>query len=370
MNINILTQLDQLEGIASEWAQLALTSEHKSPLLTYEWLSCFFEINIAEGDWFVVVAHHHGKLCAVLPLVKSTFRFLGVVIPCLSLPRNDYTLSVDMLVKTQEEACIEQLFAAAFRAYPPAKLIDFSRIDGVSRSLRWILNNKPILATADKSARGGAILIDKNYEQYERELKKNFRKNLSRWRNQLNALDGVDFVYDETSEVNEETLNSIFNVEHSGWKGAGGTSILSDAKTELFFRTLAPKMAKQGWLSLQLLTGMNNKPLAGNFSLKFAQSMLVWKLGYSDAHQKLSPGSLLMDDLIRREFESKETCRVDLMTYEDWYANWNMDVRPFFNLWVFRPSFIGLIYSLALKSRLLLAVAKARLTKSTQKAAG
>lgn len=358
VDIKVFTDLEGIKSIADEWDTLALNSAPQSPMLSYAWLSCFFEVYCLSGDWMVVTAAEDGELRAVLPLVKAVFHLKGLPVQCLQLPNNHQTLSVDGLISPGYEYLLPALFNEAFTREPQCLCIHYPRIEEVSPALRWSTKASKPHSVSRLTAYGAGVEIDGDYEHYFQSLKKNFRSSLKRFRNRLKEQSGVSFIYDE-ADLNQESLDAIFSLEHSGWKGRDGTSILSHPDDVQFFRKLAEKLADRKWLSLQLLK-TDSGFLAGNFSVNFNKTTLIWKLGYSDDFAKISPGTLLMDEVIRSRFADGYD-RVDLLTNEKWYENWGMTFRPFYDLWVFRTGPSALLVEFMMKIIFTLSKIKSKL---------
>jgi len=364
ITIQSFDEIDQLDRIAPAWNALALESVHRSPVHSHAWLASWLDVYCRQGEWLVVTAHQGDQLLAVLPLVKKSAGRFGISYKYFQLPGNHQTISVDGLVKVGHEAVLQQLYDHIFAQHPHCLCIYYQRIDAVSPTLEWVLSNKPHHVAARVEATGGAVEIAGDYEDYVKSLKKNFRSSLKRFRNRLQDEQNVTFTYAEDA-FDAEAFAAFLQSEHSGWKGEQGTSILSNDEDVVFFRTLGQRLAAVGWLSLQSLRS-DSGVLAANFAVNFNRTTLLWKLGYSDQHAKISPGTLLMDDLLSRRFAAGFT-RVDLLTHEDWYNNWGMIFRPFYDLRVFRPGLTGRTAAALVRTRYQLAKVKQALAALLKK---
>ena len=346
MEIKIYNRLADLDAIAKEWDELSLQAPQQNPIMSHAWLSCFFSVYGHDLNWFVMTAFVDDKLVAVIPLVvRKKKTFLGEV-EYLQLPQDSHTLSVDACILFGHQSLLHSLHKAAFRYYPRACYIEYVRIDAVSENYNWLNNRKGLQIQTDLNAYGYSVASPPSYEEYLTSLSKNHRSNLNRWSNKLKNFTQVEVVY--SGEDSEELFQAVFALEHSGWIGRAGSSVLSDPQAIHYFHCLAKSLSSKGWLCYQLLK-VDNTYIAGNFSIQFNKRQLLWKLAYSDAHSKMSPGSLLLSDVIKRAIASN--IKVDLMTNESWYENWNMVRREFIDIRV---------YGLGVKSTLLMACNKLR----------
>jgi len=358
MEIRIYNQLEDMEFFAAQWDDLSLQSPQQNPIMSHAWLSCFFSVYGSQIKWFVVAAFDADRLMAVLPLtIQSRKTILGNVF-FLQPPKNDHTLSVDAITISGSQSVLPLLHKAAFKYCPSAQYIEYSRIDAVSENYRWLASHQSLLVQTDMNAFGYSISSDSTYDSYYAQLSKNHRSNLNRWSNKLKQFSSSEVIFLDRND--ENTFLGVFEMEHGGWKGREKSSVFSDDKSTQYFQSLAASLEKKGWLRYQILKG-DDSYLAGNFSVRFNKTQLLWKLAYSDNHSKMSPGSLLLSEIIKDAFEKKE--KIDLMTNESWYENWNMVKREFMDIQVFQLKPISLLLAVSVKMRMGLSRLKSWLRK-------
>jgi CelD/BcsL family acetyltransferase involved in cellulose biosynthesis len=355
MQIDVYKDLDSLSSIADAWDQLSMQCPQENPIMSHAWLSCYLECCCQSGDWIVITVVEQGKLIAVLPLVKRQAVLFGFTISFLQLPKNDHTLSVDAIVLDEKQEVLRKLHAIAFQQFPSALYIEYSRIDGVSHNLKWFGRALGIFAQIDLNAYGYALKPCENYQSYYDALSKNHKNNIKRWLNKLKQCHQVAYLYSSDGDI--KNFNSVFELEHSGWKGASGSSVLSSDQSRKYFFSLSKSLAKKGWLQYQILS-VDDECIAANFSVKFGKTILLWKLAYAETHSKMSPGSLLLLNTIHESYLQNAETRIDLMTNEAWYENWGMEKRPFYDAWIYRWSYKSLILMLLKAGRLKLSSIK------------
>jgi CelD/BcsL family acetyltransferase involved in cellulose biosynthesis len=91
-------------------------------------------------------------------------------------------------------------------------------------------------------------------------------------------------------------------VEASGWKGAGGTAILSAADTHAFYRAVARGFHATGRLKLSELW-LDGRVVAFDLSLLHRGRLHLLKTGYDERVRSLGPGLVLRRAVIERCFE-------------------------------------------------------------------
>ena len=80
------------------------------------------------------------------------------------------------------------------------------------------------------------------------------------------------------------------------------------------YRELASRLKTAGWLEWHFLK-VDNRVCAAHMAVRFPQALCVFKVGYDETLRKYSPGNVLMEAVLQREFElqvSEE--RVEFLT--------------------------------------------------------
>jgi len=349
----VLNNLDSIKEISCCWDNLAEESPHKSPVLSHAWLSVFFECRISvDQKWFVVVAYINDTVVGILPVVSTSKRLLGLTYKVLSLPGDDHTISVDMLVKVGlEEQVSLGLIDKAFSHEPRSRSFFFHRVDSCSNSYTYNVNKSFVISQFCED--GAFITSPENISDFRAGLTRNFRLNINKANNKFIKMNGANFYVNENHSDTKNNMDKIIAVESSGWKGEANTAIASAIGTEMFYRKLADSLAAKGWLSCHFLEA-EEKILAANFSIKFSHSMLIWKTSYNDKYKKISPGGLIMDYLVEYSSHHLDIDRIDAMSNDEWHKKWNMSYRAFNNYWVYKKTIVGFIFMMCQKIKLML----------------
>ena len=338
---NSLQKLSDFEAYQDQWNLLNSQLSQKNPLMSYDWISSFLEgVENRHGQFSVILCSIKGQLIAGLPLVLNRVKRFGFYINQLELPFDNQTMSVDMLMAPGYETyVIEPLLNHAFKVFKNVDQIVFRRIDGVSSSLSQI---KALKSSVSEYCEDGASLdIPDTFLDYRNALGKNFKSNLNKSNNKAKRLGDVKFSAHELHGLSSlEKLEIVCKLEDSGWKGRDKTSILKNTEDYDFYKRLISKLEKTDKLFFHFLL-IEEKVIAANLGIKQGDKILLWKLAYDEAFKKVSPGGLLLENLIFHLSESQEFKTIDLMTNESWYNNWNMSWRPFYNVFIFKNSVKG-----------------------------
>lgn len=333
-HLQILTTFAEIDAIAEQWDNLSEQAVHKNPLMSYQWLRTYFEFCAADFQhWAVGIVMQQGELLAVLPVTLVQVKKYGLPCQVLTLPYNSQTMSVDMLVAEHTaEDIYPQLVQALFKHFPRALYLHFHRIDGQSGTLHNLMG----IHTVSEFCENGASM-DNNLDFLSRRnnLPKNFKSNLNKALNKASRLGEMEFIYAATHDTPVAQMDIVIETEKNSWKGGAGTAIACSENNIRFYHALVKRLNHKGWLAIHYLK-LNDDIIAANLGIMFGGSLLLWKLGYRDDFKHLSPGGLLMEKLLQYTAGNEQIKRIDLMTNESWYNNWNMQWRPFYDLYVYK----------------------------------
>lgn len=97
-------------------------------------------------------------------------------------------------------------------------------------------------------------------------------------------------------------LEEGLRLESSGWKGSGGTAILSSPQTALFYRSIARSFHARGQLRTSELR-IGGRLAAFDLALLHGGRYLLLKTAYDESLRSLSPGLVLRRAVIEHCFE-------------------------------------------------------------------
>jgi CelD/BcsL family acetyltransferase involved in cellulose biosynthesis len=139
------------------------------------------------------------------------------------------------------------------------------------------------------------------FEEYRLRMKGHWRE-LERRRRKMHREHDVRevLVYDPPDV--DAALARGLAVEASGWKGAGGTAIVSSPDTDVFYRSVAHAFHRTGGLRLSELW-LDDRLVAFDLSLLHAGRLHLLKTGYDERVRALAPGLVLRRAVIERCFE-------------------------------------------------------------------
>ncbi len=138
-----------------------------------------------------------------------------------------------------------------------------------------------------------------------------------------------------------DLIDRAYRVEANSWKSRAGTALMQDPRQAGFFHLLGQRAAAQGHLRLAFLD-IGGQPAAMQYGIVRGGVFWSLRLGYDERYAKVSPGELLMLDLLT------DCVRCGLTRFEfcgksaGWTARWTSDARPIAAVRLYPPTADGL----------------------------
>ncbi|NIV15381.1 MAG: GNAT family N-acetyltransferase [Aliifodinibius sp.] len=134
----------------------------------------------------------------------------------------------------------------------------------------------------------------------------------------------------------------MMEVEAANWKGKMGTAIKTHDTLQKFFTELAYLMCKENYLRLFFLK-VNGEPIATQYAIEHSNRLWILKIGYDERWGNFSPGTLLMDRVVKYCFDQKlEACEF-LGNNDDWLHDWATGVHELVSYKIYPKTVTGIL---------------------------
>lgn len=146
-----------------------------------------------------------------------------------------------------------------------------------------------------------SILVPHQLEEdyLERFLSSKMRKNIRRFQKLLSEKGTIDWHLLSGRQIGLDSIDRFLNLEHMGWKGTKGSSLLSNPKDEAFFREMITSFAQNGRAFITELS-VNNQVIASTSNLISSKMGYAFKIGWDTQFAQASPGILNEVEFIKR----------------------------------------------------------------------
>lgn len=338
-----VNDLNDFLAMTQEWNHL-VTAHNNSLFLRHEYLRVWIESFASNANLKILTCRSEdGELVAGLPLMQRQGSVHGVPVREITALANNHSCRFDMVAQDPASAG-----AAFFRHltrrddWDVLKIIDVpdggqawhlydaARAAGFPVGV-WESQRSPYLALPSpvriRSGEPGTAISPRQRSNARRRLR------------QMKVKSSVRFECVHASEVSNG-LRDFFDVEHSSWKGRNGTACDQDDQTCAFYTRLAEVATEHDWLSMFRLV-LDGRTAAMHYGLIYNGSYLLPKVAFREEFSELSPGLVLMNEVIDA-CEARKVTSIDFLGGNDeWKLRWSCTVVPHYWLFIFRKDVKG-----------------------------
>ena len=278
-----------MRAAAPEWN--ALAAAQRSPFLTVEWLTAWWE-SFGDGEPDVLTVREDGTLRAAAFLGRDGTR--------LTAPANDHSGDWDALAA--DEDARKGVWEQVARMGIPVLVLPAMHEAAAERLAREVLQPAGYRVVAERGPESPYLELPASYDELLASKSGNFRSQLGRRRRGLEREGELVFRTTRGGQDLDRDLDAMFAVEAAGWKSSEGTAILSDSRTQGLYRSFAHAAAEHGWLRLHMLE-LDGQAIAADYSCVFAGGEFLLKTGFDEEWSRLSPGLVLRGEVLRQAIE-------------------------------------------------------------------
>jgi CelD/BcsL family acetyltransferase involved in cellulose biosynthesis len=341
---------ENLDLLAQEWDELAARAQ-AAPWLRPGWIAAWWRA-FGQGQLEILAIRKDGRLAAVLPL----YRRFGA----LHSATNWHTPQFGLLA--EDEGATQDLTRALFAHRRRRINVGFLGGDDLRAcsTAATAAGYRPFVRPIQRSP---YVPIAGTWAEYKQRLSAKRLSEIRRRRRLLEGAGRLSLQIVDGSERLAEFLEEGFGVEAAGWKGEGGSAIISRPQTRQFYSEVAHWGAARGVLRLAFLR-LDGRPLAFDYCLEEGNVHYLVKTGYDPAYRALGPGLILRYEMLARAFDTGLASYEFLGTDQPWKLEWADQFHEQVLLRTFGPTPCGVLewtafaYGRPLAKRLLTLVHK------------
>jgi hypothetical protein len=337
IKIETVNTLEGLESHAEDWNKLAWEASYRLPDQSHAWVASFLEHSLEPGEsWFCLFAYNQDKLIGVLPIVVSPRKRIGLSANTFRTPYNDQTASIDILAVPEKEEWVIPLFLSHLNHRPLTSFcLEMRRLPDCSPTLSAIGRGvKGIRSVVAFDGYGSYLKVEGSFEEYCARLGTKYLRNLRRLERKFFSLPGAALSFLTGKDLGDEELVRFMEVEATSWKCAKGSALCQCDALGAFYSALTRRLKELGWLEWHFLQA-EGKTVAANLAIRINRSLIILKTCYDESYAPFSPGTVLFGKMFERAFSSGQVDEVNLLTDYSWNQNWQVEKRPYYNLFVF-----------------------------------
>jgi CelD/BcsL family acetyltransferase involved in cellulose biosynthesis len=326
-------------GLEREWNDLVTTS-NDSLFLRHEFFRVWWESFGSSMRIQVLTGRApDGRLVAALPLMRQDSTIRGVPVRQAVSMANHHSCRFDMIAENPVAAG-EAFFSylAGQDDWDVLRIADVPQ-DGQAWHLYHAAAGKGFPVGAWESQRSPYLQLPPTEDELQGRVSSQLRSTARRRHRQMEKRGAVEFERLDGANLNP-FLDDFFAVERSGWKGRDGTACDQDEQTRSFYTRLADIAKERDWLSMFRLT-LDGRTVAFHYGLTYGSDYLLPKLAFREEFSDLSPGLVLMHEVLLNCI-GRNLRKIDFLGSDDeWKTRWSPSVLPHSWLYVFRRNLKG-----------------------------
>ena len=335
--------LEIVERLAPRWEKLC-EETHSLPFYRPEWIAAYLKAFEPDSQVVLMTASASDKLVAVLPLIRKRAWFAGIPVSKLVGAANIHSTQFDIVRTSCEagEAAIPA-FWSLFKRIPAWNMLELPLLSRNGAGLKLIrLASSDGCHTMSVRFSESPVLSLKRGEKGQltwlHDTSRHFRHELRRCAKVLAREMGEEPRLVRRTNPDHEALEQFYELEASGWKGGEGSAIKCAPQTRSFYNQISQAAAAGGYFCLHSLE-VNNRMLAGAFSVQSGDCLYPLKIAYDESLGRGGPGQVMFDRILD-ECTQRGITRLFFGGQNDAYKmKWTSETLPNFNAYVFSPDF-------------------------------
>jgi CelD/BcsL family acetyltransferase involved in cellulose biosynthesis len=295
INTRLIETLVDFAALADAWS--GLPASETDPLLSHDWFLAAASTLHREQRLQIVTVWREQKLVAVAPLIEARrqgtrwLEFIGS--RALFEPCN---------VLFSDEDARAALMRDVVALYCPLSLHRFPADSGLATLLRGFRSGWLVPVRSPPCRRVDML---QSWDSYLATRSRECRTGFPRKRRQLAAGGTVSFEsLSPDADAAVRLLDEFVQVEASGWKQRNGSALASRPSLHAFFAELARRFAARGQLRMSFLR-CDGDAVAAQLGVQYGNRYWELKVGYDERWHAMSPGRILLWEVLRDSFAQR-----------------------------------------------------------------
>jgi len=355
--IDTIETLEKLSEIKSDWERLFNLRKEMPLFFSFEVFAIYYETIIKNFKKvkmeIYVIKNENNKIVAIFPFtfqIKKYFIFLSL--RELSV-KDEYLIGFyNFLIDSGENP--EVIFQRFLKYLNESRRkLDIIKMYSIPEDEKLFKVFTSIVEKYYKIDEGetNTLVIDcqREFEDYiKNDLDGKDLRELKRKCRRLDEQGVVTLVEMKEPQEIEKGLPYFYEIEDSGWKGTGETSLKRSYYGE-FYQKLALHLAKEDKFRLYFLQ-VNNEYIAGIYVIIDRGILYLIKIGYSNAFSAYSPSNVLFYRVFEKLFTEKKISKIDFYgPYYHYQKIFGKQTKKRYNITIYNRKVLPTIYYVFLK---------------------
>ena len=192
------------------------------------------------------------------------------------------------------------------------------------------------------------LTFPNTYDEFFSSYSKKFTRNIRRLKNKAAAEGELSVRCVREANALDAAFEQFLDLENSGWKGESGSSLKKIPALRAYYQHFLDYYGENGSAQINLLYS-GDKPIAGHFAFNINKTVFLLKIGYEETLSSISPGQLLIDQLIEYGTTTGEFDQIHFVTAYNWMDRWKPSLQSSHLYYLPTGNPLGLLLLKALK---------------------
>ena len=336
--------LSGLQSLKKQWTSL---HQHCDLGARFEIYDAFARHLIENGENLFLIRIFSGEATiAIIPTTIHSISFGELTgIRVIGMPE-PYVCPHDFPIHPQAKTnLIAQCMLEAFRfIYPRWEVVRWNHVAHSSNALAVCKAMTDQAALIRPSNSCNWLDASLNFSALQSRFSKNLQANLKKARKKLGPPTAWNVGFSRLPDNLGENFSHFSRLEASGWKGSDGTKSAINLNQNInnFYRHLIA-MAGDDFAPEIALLCHEGSSIAGQLSICTRGTKHIVKIGYDEAYARLSPGQILLEEVLSEACQSPSIKKVSLVSDMPWHHTWRPQSENAYEITFFRHRLIGRI---------------------------
>ncbi len=305
LRVEQIDDIDALQDYREAWDTLLSRSPNSDLFGSYEWLTSWLNAFWRGKPIAFLFVWRGERLVGLVPLLRDVAGELWCP-KTLTLPVNPQTRREDIVYEGEPGEIVDAALGYLRQRGKRVK-IGLKRVRDDAATLRVLpeVAERHHMLTSTKPDTEAPILeLEKDWQSYLSSRSRHFRSELRRKRKAMAGAGAVELRVVSAPEEVDGAMDEVFSIERDSWKEDEGTSLTTETGLTTFFRELALRCARSGWLRIYLLQ-LDSRSIAHVFGVVFDSQLYALKTSYRQEYRHLSPGAVLFGYVVEDGFAQR-----------------------------------------------------------------
>ncbi len=338
LQVEAIHDIERFNAIEPEWDRLVERSGGDRVFSSHAWFRTWWE-SFGSGKQLHIITVRAGReLVAAAPMMKTRPRMFGIRLHLLESIYNPHVPRCDFIIADRRNDVLYRSIWSGLRDQVECDAVALKQIPEESATHRVIER----IAVSDgwragewKPRRSPYVRLGNSHEDLLANLKGTDRYNLRKRYERLQGKGCVDVEVITERHAVADAMRDGLRIEAAAWKGGRGTAMICDPAVSEFYVRLAERQADRGQLRLTFLR-IAGKRISFSYILRGGNKLCAVKIGYDPDYHAYSPGTMLLNLILKDAIEEGMTEYDFLGDDDEWKLDWTRETRGHRWLFLFR----------------------------------